>query len=436
MVENKKQIKIAMICHFSTAEVRSHLPLDDRMVYRFVRKILRLPDKAGGYGDIAPWDKEMIEDIRNREDIDLYVISAHTGLKRSVVSFQDNNVHYSFVRCDYAVLLKHLIRSPKIWMALNLMRRRVRSLVNSISPDLLLLVGTENAYIASTALGFSDIPTYVLCQTIYNNPERSIYGTVDPHNAYVERKLIEQVPYFGVYCKKHYDILRELSTGKTIFKFDWPSKGELLTPVEREKKYDFVNFALGMSLKKGFHDAIKALAIVKEKYPNVQLNLVGGGDNQIREELNQLVLDCGLDNNVMFTSFFEKQSDMFYHIQQSRYAVLPCKMDDIAGTMNQAMQLGLPLIVYETTGTPRLNKDKQCVLIAKHSDVEDLAAKMLQLLDNQELAEQLKINALDFQRKMAEDIRKNGDRLVDNFFAIVEHYHLHSAIPKGQLFND
>lgn len=435
-MEQIKNIKIAMICHFSTAEVRSHLPLDNRKVYRLVRNLLRLPEKVGGYGDIALWDKAIIDDFRKREGISLYVISAHTGLKRSVVSFQDKNVHYSFVRCDYAVLLKHLIHSPKIWMSVNPMRRRVRSIVNGISPDLLMLVGAENAYISCTALGFGDIPTYVLCQTIYNNPERDIYDTLDPHNAYVERKLIEQASYFGVYCKKHYDLLRNLSPDKVIFKFGWPSKGELLTPVEREKKYDFVNFAHGMSSKKGFHDSIMALAIVKEKYPDVQLNLVGGSDNQVQEELRQLVSEFCLDNNVTFTPFFEKRSDMFYHIQQSRFAILPCKMDNIAGTMNQAMQLGMPLVVYETAGTPGFNKDKQCVLIAKHSDIDDLAAKMLQLLDNQELAERLKINALDFQRGMAEDIRKNGDRLVESLNSIVSHFHSHIAIPESQLFSD
>ena len=76
----EKPIKVAMVCHFSDPMVRSHLPLDDRILYRIVRKLLGMPVKRGGYGDIAAWDPYLIEFLSKRNDVELYVISAHTGL--------------------------------------------------------------------------------------------------------------------------------------------------------------------------------------------------------------------------------------------------------------------------------------------------------------------------------------------------------------------
>ena len=151
--------------------------------------------------------------------------------------------------------------------------------------------------------------------------------------------------------------------------------------------------------------------------------------------LEKMAEQLGVKDNVIFTPFFEKKSDLFLHIQKSRFAVLPCKMDNTSGTMTQAMQLGLPLVVYKTTGTPSFNREKECALIAEHSNVEDLAAKMLVLMSDSEKAELLRKNAREFQEKRAAYNRGNGERLVANFHAIIKNYRNGTPIPKEQLFN-
>lgn len=434
-MEQIDKIRVAMICHFSNAEVRSHLPLDDRRFYCLVRKLLRMPTKGKSYGDIASWDVSIIEEIKKHSDIELHVISAHSGLKRPVVSYADDGVDYNFVNCDKATLLKRLITNDDLWRRLNPMVKYVHRLVDEIKPDLVLMVGLENAYISSTVLGIKGVPVFGLCQTIYNNPERSKYGTVDSKNATTELAIFKKHHYFGVYCKMHYDLLRKIAPDAIIFKYGFPSKEVLLEPISTEKEYDFVNFALGMSLNKGFPDAIEATAIVKKKYPEVKLNLIGGGSVEQKAALAKLAEQQGVKDNVIFTPFFEKKSDLFLHIQKSRFALLPCKMDNTSGTMTQAMQLGLPIVVYKTTGTPSFNREKECALIAEHSNVEDLAAKMLILMSDSEKAELLRKNAREFQEKRVDNNRGNGERLVANFHAIIENYRNGTPIPQEQLFN-
>jgi glycosyltransferase involved in cell wall biosynthesis len=430
-----EKIRVAMVCHFSNAEVRSHLPLDNRKVYTFLRRILRMPTKSKGYGDIASWDASTIEFFKKRDDIEVHVISAHSGMKKRVVSYEGEGVHYSFVRCDRATMLKRLVPSDSLWRKMNPMVKDVHRLINKIKPDLVLLMGTENAYYSSTVLGLIDYPVYTLCQTIYNNPERGIYGHVGSKNATTEMEIFKEHKYFGVYCKKHYDLLKAIAPDRYIFKFGFPSKGKLLEPIVCEKEFDFVNFAMGMSAKKGFTDAIEAIAIVKNTYPRVKLNLVGGGSVEQKAELAKMAEQLEVKENVIFTPFFEKKSDLFLHIQKSRFALLPCKMDYISGTMNQAMQLGLPIVVYKTTGTPSFNREKECALIAEHCNVEDLAAQMLVLMNEPKKAEILSKNAREFQEKRAEYKRGNGSRLVANFHAIIDNYRHGTPIPQELLFN-
>ena len=310
-MEQVNRIKVAMICHFSNAEVRSHLPLDDRKFYTFVRKVLGMPTKGKGYGDIAPWDTSTINYFREREDIELYVLSAHSGLKKRVVSYEDQGVHYYFVKCDMATMLKSIIHNDSRWRKINPMVKDVHRLVDHINPDLVLLVGAENAYYSSTVLGFDEYPVYTLCQTVYNNPERAVFGEVDSKNASTEMEIIKEHHYFGVYCKKHYDLLKSIAPDRFIFKFGFPSSGKLLEPMLCEKQYDFVYFALGMSDKKGFPDAIEATAIVKKTHPDIKLNLVGGGSEEQKAELQKMADDLGVHDNVIFTPFFEKRMSKF-----------------------------------------------------------------------------------------------------------------------------
>ena len=427
------KLKVALVCSFSNAKVRDHLPLSNRKMYRLVRRVFGLPTKGGGYGDVAGWDTYMIDLLRKRDDIDLTVISAHTGLRKRHVEFDLEGVHYHFVNVEGATLLKHLISSPLLWHRLNPMRPVVRNIVKKTQPDVLALIGAENAHISGTVLGIEGIPLIVKCQTIYNNPDRGKSGPVDAKNAYVERLIFKDLKYVAVGTGMHCRLFRQFN--QAAYNFKW-ALGNLLPEVKPlDKEYDFVNYAMGMSDKKGYPDAIKALAIVQEKYPNVKLNLVGGSSKEEKEALEKLVADLQLESNVTFTPFFEKQEDLFQHLQKSRFALLPCKMDSVASTIRQAMHYELPVICYKTEGTPKLNQDKECVLIAENGDIEDLAAKMLVLLDDEEKVNQLRINAKVFSHRWSDD-QRNSQQMSDNFHAVVEHYRNGTPIPMELLCNE
>ena len=419
----EKSIKVAMVCHFSDSMVRSHLPLDNRKLYRVVRKLLGMPGKGGGYGDIAAWDPYLVEFLSKRNDVELYVISAHTGLKKSVVTFIEGGVNYYFVKCDYATMLKRLIKSPSRWMKLNPMRPKVRRIVKSIHPDIVTMVGAENGYIASTVIGIKNIPVLVQCQTIYNNPDRSKYSEIDEKNAFVERELFREVKYVAIPTRMHLDLFNKMESSALVFDYNGP------------KEYDFVNFALTMDFRKGFHDSIRALAIVKEKYPNVTLNLTGGCTAEQKEELVALVKELKLVENVVFTPFFEKQEDLFRHIQKSRFALLPSKMDHISGTMVQAMHFGLPLVCYETSGTPQINKEKECVLIAEMNNIEQLAGKMIELIDSPKKADMLRRNAQESLEKQKNNMVACTERLVKTYKAIIDYDRNGTPIPEYLFFN-
>ena len=199
------------------------------------------------------------------------------------------------------------------------------------------------------------------------------------------------------------------------------------------QQYDFINYAMGMRSSKGFHDAIRALAIVKNTFPEVRLNLTGGYSIDRDEELRSLARELGVEQNGSFTPFYEKQRDLFQHIQNSRFALLPCKLDYIPFSIRQAMHYGLPVVCYGTKGTPTLNKEKNCVLIAELDNIEDLAVKMLQLLSDSVLVNTLRDNAMAYSAEL-DDNKKDTDEIVADLYAVVKHYRFGTPIPKSLLY--
>lgn len=427
------KIRVVLVCCFSNAKVREQLPLSNRKLYKNGRRILGMPTNDVSYGDIAGWDTYMIELLRQREDIDLYVISSHSGLRKSVKSFDLEGVHYNFVRLDISSLLKRLIPSAALWHKINPLRPIVRRIIKRIKPDIIALVGAENAQISGTVVGIKGIPLIVKCQTIYNNPDRGKHGAVDKKCAYVERLIFEDLKYVSVTTKMHERLFRTMN--KTAYNFKWDF-GNLLPEVKPlQKEYDFVNYAMSMSGKKGFPDAIKALSIVKKRFPSVRLNLIGSCSQEYKEELNQLITELGLQENIEFTPFFEHQEDMFQHIQKARFALLPCTMDYVASTIRQAMHYGLPVICYETEGTITLNKEKECVLIAENGNPTDLADKMVQLLSDKDLEVRLRQSAQEYAARWSDD-EKMVSQMVANFKAVIDNYRNGTPIPQELIYNE
>lgn len=428
-------MKIVLIAGFSNAEIREHLEFKkDHKCYHWLIRMFRLPARVGEFWDSAPWVKSIIGEVEKQTDMELHVIGPHIRLKNSIETFQLRGVTYHFYRSEWTSLVRKL-NHYKLWKLLQKSTSYVKWVIDNVRPDLIVLSGAENPATSIGILATDKYPRLCLCQTIYNNPERSKYSHPQKLIQDMEMDIFRQLKYFGVYGSMHYSLLRDYRQDATIFKFGYPSKGTLLVPSEVKKEFDFVNFALMHGSRKGTPDSIRALANVKKKYPEVTLNIVGGCDPKGMKQLKALVSELDLVKNVIFTPFFEKRSDLLLHVQMSRFAVLPCKLDHISGTMSQSMQLGLPLVVYKTTGTPSFNREKQCVLIAEKGNVEELAQHMMTLMENSVLAETLRKNAREFQEKKAEIAKQNGIRLIETFKAVVEKEQQGKDVPQELLFN-
>jgi len=428
----QKKIKIVWICHFSNSEIRKHLSLSHNVVTNIIRKLLG-KKKAKEYCDFAPWVINLIIEFEKFNDIELHIISPHMGLKKWTQNFVHNNINYYFFKPDLPILnikTDFLFKNPSY----RVNRYLVSSLINKIQPDIVNLIGSENPYYSATVLDIENIPIYLSVQTVYTNPNRKIYSSELNNNRWnIEYKIHQKVRYYGCTGRMHRDIILKNNPNAIIFKhFFTIEKPEFIQEVPKE--YDFVFFAQVVSAKKGIEDAIEALSLVKADYPKVTLNVVGNIKHDYYLYLFKKIKELKLENDIIFTNYFPIHADMHQHIVKSKIALLPIKLDVISGTIIEAALLNLPVVTYKTTGTPYLNREKECILISNIGNIQSLAKNMLKLLNDEQYAKQLATNAKEFVKLTFEN-SKSAQRLLDNYYEVIEHYRNGKEINKNQLFN-
>lgn len=427
-------MKIVIIAGYSSKPVREHLKFKkDSRFYHGMIKLLGLPERVGKFSDTVPWVSSIINDLRVRPDMELHVIAPHIRLKERYQEFVMDGVQYHYYPAEWTSLLR-LSHNYRIWKWLQMSKYHAKHYLDQIKPDIVLLSGAENPVTSGCIFGARDYPRICLCQTVYNDPDMAKYNKPDHLRQLLELDIFQELKCFGVYCKKHYDLLMANSHDRLVFRFNYPGTSLLLQPVQVDKKFDFLNFAQLHSAAKGSPDSIKALAIVKQRYPNVTLNIVGGCDEKMRAELDEIIHENGLENNVIFTPFFEKKEELLLHIQKSRFAVLPCKLDNTSGTMSQSMWLNIPIVVYKTMGTPAFNKVKQCALIAEMDDVEGLARHMITLMEDPKLAKMLAKNGRWYKEVQTQQRIDNWNKMVENLPLIVEYFRKGTPIPAERLY--
>lgn len=141
--------------------------------------------------------------------------------------------------------------------------------------------------------------------------------------------------------------------------------------------------------KKGIEYGIKAISLVVKKYPNLQYQIVG--DGKLREHLEQLIIQLELSDWVTILGS-KTQAEVLQIMQNSDIMLAPSvtsEQGDCEGipvVLMEAGAVGLPIISTLHSGIPELVEDEKSGFLVPEKNVEKLAQKIAQLLDNPEIA--------------------------------------------------
>jgi len=128
--------------------------------------------------------------------------------------------------------------------------------------------------------------------------------------------------------------------------------------------------------KKGQAEAIRALALLRDRGTAARLRLVGTEENDYGAELRRLAADLGIADAVELTGFTD---DPAAELAAADIA-LTCSRDDAFGRVTvEAMKLGVPVVGADSGGTAELVRDGVTGLLYPPGDVTALVERLVAL---------------------------------------------------------
>jgi glycosyltransferase involved in cell wall biosynthesis len=166
---------------------------------------------------------------------------------------------------------------------------------------------------------------------------------------------------------------------------------------------------------KGLHTAIRSLALLKRKgFLDIQLRIAGDlQHNGLRQDgyirwLNNEIIKLGIEQNVLWLGAITAER-IVDEMRKASVMLLPTFMENCSNAMQEAMMVGIPLVVSFTGGLPSLADDETSVLFFPPDDEYMCAYQLERILTNKDLAMNLSQEA----RKNAR-VRNNPLRIITN----------------------
>lgn len=159
------------------------------------------------------------------------------------------------------------------------------------------------------------------------------------------------------------------------------------TPNDDEKILGYVG---RLEYIKGCDILIKSFSIVKKKFTDSKLILIGDGSE--KSELFLLSRKLGIQDSVIMNGVVAYEQVPFLLSKFSLF-VLPSRSEGMPNALLQAMAMSLPVIASSVGGIPELIDDKINGLLVKPEDPYELAKAMIFFMENKKLAKEMAMNA-------------------------------------------
>jgi glycosyltransferase involved in cell wall biosynthesis len=132
---------------------------------------------------------------------------------------------------------------------------------------------------------------------------------------------------------------------------------------------------------KGVEYFLDAAIILAERFPDVRFLVAGDGGS--RKELEDRACRLGLGPRIVFAGF---RSDVRELLSEAAISVLPSLSEGTSNTLLESMAAGIPVIATRVGGNPEVIEDGVSGLLVPPRDSAAIAAAMIRLLEDEDLA--------------------------------------------------
>jgi glycosyltransferase involved in cell wall biosynthesis len=289
------------------------------------------------------------------------------------------------------ILLFNPLLYPFAW-------RFIKRTIERINPDVIHALGTFPHTTIATLLR-NKYPALI---TVFSLSRREIRFERNPIR--VLRKILVSIPNEGYVIPRIPHIILQSKFTENLLK-DWTKSRLHIVPegVEYGRLQEIqadaslgetpdIFIAVNFRKLKGLDVLIRAVSKVVESIPEIMLYIAGAGEKG--EELKNLVKELALDNNVKFLGFIADETTKYRYYKACRLVVVPSRWDVEPYAALDGAASGKPVIASDACNTSVV-VDGKTGYIFKSEDVEALASKIVKLLTDEKLREEMGQAALE-----------------------------------------
>lgn len=150
-------------------------------------------------------------------------------------------------------------------------------------------------------------------------------------------------------------------------------------PKDKIDNKKFVFLMIARILKdKGIYEYIEASKIIKEKYCDVEFQLLGACDSKNNTAISKIEIDNWIKKGLI--NYLGTTDDVPFYISSSDCVVLPSYREGVSRSLLEAAAMERPLIATNVPGCKEVVDDNKNGFLCKVKDSKDLVDKMEKML--------------------------------------------------------
>lgn len=342
------------------------------------------------FGHSCSWVMNLAKALAIRPDIDLQIVTLCAGVSQNQSFSHADGYRVHVVKCGIPLLHRGFPSYAPLdaCTGFRLKRSSLNKKIREISPDIVHAHGTEYAY--GLAAMDAKIPWVVSVQGIITDYLRTnpclLYRLVSP----LENRVFRAAQFVG--ARTHYDkgYVSAVNPNATLLHMPEAMNECFYSEHWREVENQRIVFVGSCEPRKGLRRLIEALGLIAEKFPDMVLEVVGGGSPEQRKELLEMARVLSVTIN--FHGYMTSEEISTLHRECCCF-VIPSENENSPNTLAEAMASGMPCVAYDTGGIASMMEHNVSGLLVRFGDAKSLAQSITRIFNDEELRRNLGANA-------------------------------------------
>ncbi len=382
------------------------------------------------HGTSGTWMYDISERLSQYEDVELSIACVHGNEFKKV---KVDNITYYCLPGNGKSMLFYNKEYESLW----------EKIYDEVKPDIVNIHGTEYTHSLSFVRKYPNAKTVVSLQGVIKRIKdvdlielnfwqalryRTLKewlrfnGMIEMHflhkkNSKSEEEILNAVKYVMCVDSWHRAMALDINSSAKCFYINYNLRDKFYTSpkwsLDNIKRHTISTNPGGTPLK-GLHNLFRAVAIVKEFYPDVKVRVPGMKQENGRLAKNSgyamyladLIEKLGLCENVEFLGS-QTEDEMLSNMLHSHVQVVPSAIEGPSLVLREGMHLGVPTIASFRGGMADFVDDKVNGFLYDYQEYPYLANRIIQIFENDDLAVKLSKNAIE-KAEQAHDRERNA----------------------------